>query len=173
MGTASIRPRLFSRGNNAARSACLSLAWLQFGHGSSAVETWRLPRAAPPRSRAASIRPRLFSRGNQRIDDGTLKSLRASIRPRLFSRGNIRATSTTSTRPPCFNSATALQPWKPVIVLAIGPQQTMLQFGHGSSAVETQPYTPFPVAMLPASIRPRLFSRGNITSIKKEFFLGM
>ena len=109
---------------------------LQFGHGSSAVETRAKPGTTPRRTR--------------------------------------------------FNSATALQPWKPDRSVPAHRAAGTLQFGHGSSAVETwagalpigarrcsfnsatalQPWKPrtaqkCSVPYHVASIRPRLFSRGN------------
>ena len=63
-----------------------------------------------------------------------------------------------------FNSATAFQPWKPDGLHVRGVMMRWLQFGHGFSAVETL------LAVLPtlhtiaASIRPRLFSRGNVAA---------
>ncbi len=63
--TASIRPRLFSRGNELYLITILQLQeWLQFGHDFSAVETEEILKLEN-RVFIASIRPRLFSRGNR------------------------------------------------------------------------------------------------------------
>ena len=260
MNRASIRPRLFSRGNRTvarrshirvpelqfghgssavetpiAPNRGIIISLLQFGHGSSAVETTCLPRVhAPPStslqfghgSSAVETQPRLAS-----LEPASL----ASIRPRLFSRGNCgrwgrgraacgrlqfgHGSSAVETRrvshpnhghAGCFNSATALQPWKLPRSALSATRRQELQFGHGSSAVETvrtpapaptaaagfnsatalQPWKPLgarpkqrglrcfnsATALQPwkrvgdaapgcpeprASIRPRLFSRGN------------
>ena len=89
-GPASIRPRLFSRGNEAGAGREFALGMLQFGHGSSAVETYAKAKAE------IMSRPLQFGHGSSAVETSRRRS-------RLPS---------TSLR---FNSATALQPWKPLI----------------------------------------------------------
>ena len=111
-GNASIRPRLFSRGNS---TECLPRIWasaLQFGHGSSAVETPTITLGGAA-MREASIRPRLFSRGNAARQVGRPPAARVL----QFGHGSSAVETTLGRSSPeradGFNSATALQPWKP------------------------------------------------------------
>src|SRR5437016_1705192 len=57
---------------------------------------------------------------------------------------------------PCFNSATALMPWRTFPDWIIGRFGIMLQFGHGFDAVEDQFFAELLGRQLGASIRPRL-----------------
>ena len=60
-----------------------------------------------------------------------------------------------------FNSATAIQPWRPPPVPSPRPSMRGLQFGHGHSAVETSIAVNVQPIHYLASIRPRPFSRGD------------
>ncbi len=112
---------------------------LQFGHDLSAVET------CPKFVRhdfytSASIRPRPFSRGNASSDCKPIASVAG------------------------FNTATTFQPWKQDIM-------NIYFFYHASfnTATTFQPWKPEKIneekiLSLLASIRPRPFSRGNVSS---------
>ncbi len=110
--TASIRPRLFSRG-----------IWLCDGarrarnhrfNSATAIQPWNRCSIKVPSTNgmAASIRPRLFSRGIFLKSRSLIDCCGASIRPRLFSRGIEENTY-------------------------VKLQGLQLQFGHGYSAVES------------------------------------
>ena len=215
--TASIRPRLFSRGNHSI-PARLTHKGDRF-NSATALQPWKRcePQVPRPLARRASIRPRLFSRGNidisyrpvfmafasirprlfsrgnnpqngwrdccprcfnsatalqpWKLGDDTDLGMSiggASIRPRLFSRGNSSAAQWSTKTPRCFNSATALQPWKQGRAHLSKGVCRMLQFGHGSSAVETGRWFRQSPHRSSASIRPRLFSRGNAQHLPLE-----
>ncbi len=134
---ASIRPRLFSRGNvkqneievpstNCFNSATTFQPWKR---GDSALALLLQP--------MASIRPRLFSRGNDQSNRFDQRKGIASIRPRLFSRGNTQIITILTLVQAGFNSATTFQPWKPRNRFRDHLATTKLQFGHDFSAVET------------------------------------
>jgi len=106
-------PRHFSRGSQPPRALPYGQKdMLQWGHGISAVEVCIL-----------STTVTVFSW--------------ASMGPRHFSRGSQSLTTSTCRLRKCFNGATAFQPWKWCVgdVLSVNAQ-TMLQWGHGISAVE-------------------------------------
>ncbi len=135
---------------------------LQFGHGSVAVETHdpsspgngircasirpRLGRRGDRAGRAsrltcvngASIRPRLGRRGDPRRRTYLIPSSQASIRPRLGRRGDRRCSPRTWRAGTGFNSATARSPWRPSRGGGGWDGSGVLQFGHGSVAVETR-----------------------------------
>ena len=163
--TASIRPRLFSRGNHSI-PARLTHKGDRF-NSATALQPWKRcePQVPRPLARRASIRPRLFSRGN--LNRGLQAGGQGALQ---FGHGSS-AVETLH----CRNRAGA----------PFG-----LQFGHGSSAVETrtlahtlrtlcarfnsatalQPWklgipAPDLAQMIAASIRPRLFSRGNASKL--------
>src|SRR5207248_2452703 len=84
---------------------------LQFGHGVAAVENrinWTIAQGSP----LASIRPRRCRRG------------KPPLRP------------ATCPIDSCFNSATALPPWKTLKCVNSTATEGLLQFGHGVAAVE-------------------------------------
>ena len=85
----------------------------------------------------------------------------ASIRPRLFSRGNARDAPWmrgTGIRLQFGHGSSAVE----TELRAVDPFRAgRLQFGHGSSAVETRQLAAWRDGRYAASIRPRLFSRGN------------
>ena len=117
-------------------------AWLQWGHGLSAVETRSGGMVQVCRFQA-SMGPRPFSRGNHPRQPQPRLPILASMGPRPFSRGNFYCT---------------LQLWS---------SQKGLQWGHGLSAVETAAVDVSLREGVPASMGPRPFSRGNFT-IHKE-----
>ena len=134
---ASIRPRLFSRGNP--NSFALLPIQLKRFNSATALQPWKpqSARTASNSSQGASIRPRLFSRGNGDGVSHERHGRLASIRPRLFSRGNaisegpeLGAVQAASIRPRLFSRGNQENAG------ATGPARP-LQFGHGSSAVET------------------------------------
>ena len=159
---ASIRPRLYYRGNHHHRLRWQwRWRWLQFGHGFITVEMMPAARC-PTVSRPASIRPRLYYRGNCSSDY----------------RGDRYGQ--------CFNSATALLPWKSQLQPGAVGYHYMLQFGHGFITVEICLLDVLHHAHIiglqfghgfitveiesrkrpsangkPASIRPRFYYRGN------------
>ncbi len=86
---ASIRPRLFSRGNK--NDSPARRPFLQCFNSATTFQPWKHDgkKRFSCNQALASIRPRLFSRGNdQQEADNAHQLIMASIRPRLFSRGN-------------------------------------------------------------------------------------
>ena len=139
---ASIRPRHIGRGDIGHPSSSSSHLKLQFGHGTAAVET------ATTGSRKWAIEELQFGHGTSAVE--TLAFARwaagqpiASIRPRHIGRGDATKSEQMSNRKnSSFNSATAHRPWRPQPI-SRGPRPLPeLQFGHGTSAVETQPGKP-------------------------------
>ena len=134
-------------------------AKLQFGHGSSAVETKSKVRSRLSRFRfnsATALQPWKHSWAESAAPQSTW--LQFGHGSSAVETGTPRArTNSTFSR---FNSATALQPWK--------PQLRPCSLGRSwrfNSATALQPWKPQPIychgAHASASIRPRLFSRGN------------
>ena len=135
--------------------------WLQFGHGTSAVETcdrrrardglqvgfnsatahrpWRPSATTKTRKTPARLQ---FGHGTSAVETCCLRGFKvqtppASIRPRHIGRGDP-ALCKSSRRPTGrFNSATAHRPWRPTIYVNQPSVLLRLQFGHGTSAVET------------------------------------
>ena len=83
---------------------------LQFGHGFITVEIQHSE--CEGTRRRASIRPRLYYRGNDVTVRRRWYRVPASIRPRLYYRGNVPFNPCGRGVDYCFNSATALLPWK-------------------------------------------------------------
>ena len=188
--SASIRPRLFSRGNTVSPEP--HPAYSRRFNSATALQPWKQRVGlGPRRSARASIRPRLFSRGNHRRSNWTSGRMRCfnsatALQPwklailTLFARWRRCFNSATALqpwkqrqaaapapRPSGFNSATALQPWKhAVFPLSHLKSGHSLQFGHGSSAVETADGIAQGWLVPVASIRPRLFSRGNVMLVR-------
>ena len=109
---------------------------LQFGHGTSAVETRVWGKISPQRGTLQ------FGHGTSAVETHRGKaeaqdSILASIRPRHIGRGNRPATSHRLNQTVSFNSATAHRPWKRADVAFPDVAMNSLQFGHGTSAVET------------------------------------
>ena len=135
---ASIRPRHIGRGNQRQDGQDAGRRELQFGHGTSAVET-RFDLLFDGWLALASIRPRHIGRGNTgevAAHQGGRSGFNSATahrpwKPRVCHRGAHPGTG--------FNSATAHRPWKPCGSRAAVCTPTSLQFGHGTSAVETRP----------------------------------
>ena len=145
----------------------LPTAWqdtdlLQWGHDFSAVEMihpFLILSIQEYRFNGA----RLFSRGNPNAPTTPLPAAIASMGPRLFSRGNgITRAGSSRSWISCFNGATTFQPWKCTWLYRSVAQDMTLQWGHDFSAVEILQSPPrrWP-GRRPASMGPRLFSRGN------------
>src|SRR5690606_26455926 len=180
---ASMEPRLLSRGNAAGAYTRPVRRMLQWSHGFSAVET---PRRQPGRAAwlrfngATASQP--WKPARKRLYQQALKSLQWS---HGFSAVETRSRSRRRARLRRFNGATASQPWKPVGLLGVAAGRrrfngatasqpwkrgrpsaasgigSLLQWSHGFSAVETGPlHDPHPPTQ-PASMEPRLLSRGN------------
>src|SRR5262245_60366010 len=109
---------------------------LQFGHGTIAVERIVDNRPLNPWSRA-SIRPRHHRRGKVGSD---------------FGYGDEHGR---------FNSATAPSPWKDSASWTNPRSEEMLQFGHGTIAVESALDNGRLQILVVASIRPRHHRRGK------------
>ncbi len=112
-GRASIRPRLFSRGN-----ICLDI-WTGF-------------------QEIASIRPRLFSRGNRKTSNCRSAYSNGFNSATTFQPWKPEIVNEYHLNELGFNSATTFQPWKQSP--APGHENNgkeELQFGHDFSAVET------------------------------------
>ena len=186
---ASIRPRHIGRGDNCSPPDCvvkLQLRLLQFGHGTSAVET------AGNASLESLARTRLqFGHGTSAVETSTPAKRLVAPRPRFNSATAHRpwrlvGTPLNGPRKSCFNSATAHRPWRPptkgrskrvLRELQFGhgtsavetrrmpsirdPRRSQLQFGHGTSAVETCLPPDRYVGLRRASIRPRHIGRGD------------
>ncbi len=153
-------PRLFSRGNEISPPAdgavtAASMGPRLFSRGNPEARSGQYP------AKTASMGPRLFSRGNH-LAERRIKYLnRASMGPRLFSRGNgsgwgaggqgdelqwghdfsaveiLLALVGPALGATGFNGATTFQPWKYFFRFVSGCDHN------------------------PASMGPRLFSRGN------------
>ncbi len=106
---ASMRPRLFSRGNVVVTPTSgpipppASMRPRLFSRGNAE------PKSYFPETTTASMRPRLFSRGNLAMNAINLRRASASMRPRLFSRGNAGAGSTAIASCAGFNEAATIQ----------------------------------------------------------------
>ncbi len=160
---ASIRPRLGRRGDGYAprltvstsirfNSATARSPWrletgrlkvdrqgcpLQFGHGSVAVETTSgatSTTSGPGSFNSATARSPWRLLPVQRLQH---RDREASIRPRLGRRGDPSAPPAGRTTAAGFNSATARSPWRRVKGAFGAAREWVLQFGHGSVAVET------------------------------------
>ena len=81
--------------------------------------------------------------------------------PRLFSRGRSARQTTPSPRSTGFNGAAALQPRKVCHRPRVAFPLILLQWGRGSSAAEGSPAIANLLFGEPASMGPRLFSRGR------------
>ena len=168
-------------------------SWLQFGHGTSAVETppgattWvnlnhsfnsatahRPWKPNPPSCRFAWPPKLQFGHGTSAVETSSRRGPRAAPSVLQFGHG----TSAVETRigggmavnPVAlgFNSATAHRPWKPSQpACPRGHQPGQLQFGHGTSAVETLRRSAGWGGVQSASIRPRHIGRGNIATAAK------
>ena len=138
---------------------------LQFGHGTSAVETGHAGCQSGNRPQA-SIRPRHIGRGNwptsangdwakRRLQFGHGTSAVETGVREWIARGNGC----------CFNSATAHRPWRQCRAMSTPATEgfVRLQFGHGTSAVETRRYRSQACDFIDhASIRPRHIGRGDV-----------
>ena len=186
----------WGRGSSAAETTCLlaltaATYVLQWGRGSSAAETLRFG-AVFVVGEVASMGPRLFSRGNccrpyplayrrSRFNGA------AALQPRKrFNCERVREEARG------FNGAAALQPRKPTARALMAPGENRfngaaalqprklssrerprrasrkLQWGRGSSAAETPAWRSSAASWRPASMGPRLFSRGNGHGIQGE-----
>ena len=187
MPGASIRPRLRSRGDHSVRwtlrnrSRYASIRPRLRSRGDARC------RSRAPEQERASIRPRLRSRGDHSDRRGTRRrsasfnsataaepwrsvmstSLCWLERWLQFGHGcgaveMPRSAPSPSPSRRSFNSATAAEPWR----LPEGSHYTnismKLQFGHGCGAVEIGSASGDLGASYPASIRPRLRSRGDL-----------
>jgi len=127
---------------------------LQFGHGSEAVETCCDP------TYDQAVNGLQFGHGSEAVE-----TTRSSA---LFGPERFSFNSATAVKPwkpggaypgavqkYCFNSATAVKPWKRKQGQAKKKQGRVLQFGHGSEAVETSVKIEFRQLSEIASIRPR------------------
>ena len=162
LGTASIRPRHIGRGNpNRSRKTRSYSLVLQFGHGTSAVET-AIGRDKIAPQYPASIRPRHIGRGNSNLPFWATRTSAASIRPRHIGRGNAGGHGfpveqpAASIRPRHIGrgNVAAHRKFDFICEASIRPRHIgrgnrsklvrssfhrRLQFGHGTSAVETSP----------------------------------
>ena len=133
----------------------------------------------------ASMGPRLFSRGRNDADPARTADHGASMGPRLFSRGRSARKRRRVEKTSGFNGAAAVQPrkantaWKPFTIIAcfngaaaVQPRKVgsnlhdaaeylTLQWGRGCSAAEGALYPKSWIAVMTASMGPRLFSRGR------------
>ncbi len=159
---ASIRPRIWGRGNRRPRSR--NGRTTRRFNSATDLGPWKPHRDNRRDGTAtrASIRPRIWGRGNhtREITVG-VKWLDASIRPRIWGRGNPYRCFRGRSGSRGFNSATDLGPWKPWNVRPATTGETRLQFGHGFGAVETVQSCLLTVRPNHASIRPRIWGRGN------------
>ena len=162
---ASIRPRHIGRGNATSPQATAAPALAGF-NSATAHRPWKLnqvlreilrhhdasirprhigrgnlPCGLPLPLAAASIRPRHIGRGNPDPHDMPASGTHASIRPRHIGRGNAMLNLHLELKHIRFNSATAHRPWKRISRTSPRCQPRRLQFGHGTSAVETTLYT--------------------------------
>ena len=64
-----------------------------------------------------------------------------------------------------FNGATRLHAWKQREAVASGQVRSLLQWGHASSRVETRKPALMSRAKIDASMGPRVFTRGNSTTL--------
>ncbi len=159
---------------------------LQFGHGFGAVETGNLlayPCAAISFNSATDLGPWKLA-GHP----PTWIAFRASIRPRIWGRGNLKGQAGARLRQrklqfghgfgaveTFMSSGTFQSTIKLQFGLGFGAVETrggcwvadwmaMLQFGHGFGAVETQQVVADKDRRKAASIRPRIWGRGNMPS---------
>ena len=140
--SASIRPRLRSRGDRMAVARSHSRTCWRF-NSATAAEPWRSP---------------VGESGVERME-------RASIRPRLRSRGDSKVTTSRSAGLLGFNSATAAEPWRCAKSPPLGWNWRCF-----NSATAAEPWRFRGVghrhpAQPGASIRPRLRSRGDAAFI--------
>ncbi len=159
---ASMGPRLFSRGKWGGRDGLYTkLVLLQWGLGFSAEERTILKNDKCGRW-LASMGPRLFSRGKMSRQPQPTRPWPASMGPRLFSRGKGSWCRHDARRRGCFNGASAFQPRKVDPLYCTRFECGWLQWGLGFSAEERSKR---PSSMRfkprPASMGPRLFSRGK------------
>ncbi len=158
---ASMGPRLFSRGNvgcfGDGGTGDLGLQW---GRDFSAAEiTSSTPPIAGPS--AASMGPRLFSRGNSTGWQATPTARgrfngAATFQPRKYSplpRADPLHRS--------FNGAATFQPRKCQPAVCVRAVRLTLQWGRDFSAAEIGIVNASGDTGTPASMGPRLFSRGN------------
>jgi hypothetical protein len=86
----------------------------------------------------------------------------ASMEPRLFSHGNHPQCRTPTGSRPRFNGATGLAAvvirWAP---RPLWPWRKSLQWGHGLSAMVSRRHAALAMLVVPASMGPRPFNRGN------------
>ena len=80
--------------------------------------------------------PRRWSRGRARRSGAEDHDRQASMGPRRWSRGRGRSFAEASESYPCFNGATAMEPWKRIPAAILRPILDQLQWGHGDGAVE-------------------------------------
>ncbi|GEM_PF-857468 len=157
---------------------------LQWGHGYSAVETyWSIALSAV--TSRASMGPRLFSRGNLAGERGAAESSAALQWGHGYSAVETFWCEQVDDSSHCFNGATAIQPWKQLPRIscrsgacsfngatAIQPwkrrHETWMQRNpssfNGATAIQPWKRSPPPrqaYLVQPASMGPRLFSRGN------------
>ena len=181
-GAAALQPR---KGVPLCRFSSIGWVLLQWGRGSSAAEgTYRVHLRV--RS-AASMGPRLFSRGRMvrrrtAVSSPSSFNGAAALQPRKAILARLRPAAPTG-----FNGAAALQPRKDTTLdprtgepkgfngaAALQPRKApttrrrcwklfALQWGRGSSAAEGLPPSARGVPADPASMGPRLFSRGRFT----------
>jgi len=84
---------------------------LQWGHGDGAVEE-EVESLRPATAKIASMGPRRWSRGREARSGKTWHVDSASMGPRRWSRGREPEIPAELVRAPCFNGATAMEPWK-------------------------------------------------------------
>ena len=104
--------------------------------------------------------PRLFSRGNVFLAFGTTSS-EVLQWGHDFSAVEIFTSLNKLHQAGGFNGATTFQPWKSHHSFQARLTRQMLQWGHDFSAVEIPLAASIVARYSPASMGPRLFSRGN------------
>ena len=97
----------------------------------------------------------------------------ASMGPRLFSRGNAAAIQARRSASESFNGAATFQPRKSGRRLANSVHSIQLQWGRDFSAAEIRSAGHSRRRPCPASMGPRLFSRGNSAASTKTPNAGM
>ena len=161
---ASMGPRPFSRGNKSSRLLLYGFqSTLQWGHDLSAVET--------PPSSAGSAGDNCFNGATTfqpwkhvHLPNWKERNILASMGPRPFSRGNLAKSLTGRAKLLSFNGATTFQPWK------LDQWRTSRPLTCSFNGATTfQPWKPHHFAgdqfdESPASMGPRPFSRGNLSS---------
>ena len=157
---ASIGPRLFSRGKHDNRAVFVGHGPLQLGRGFSAAESIPSPHTVS-KPKAASIGPRLFSRG--KLPEAVLMVVSVGLQ---LGRGFSAAESVNTVA--CLLRYGMLQLGRGFSA-AESPRsrsrfsgRTVLQLGRGFSAAERRTGLSQGNKEYEASIGPRLFSRGKL-----------